>query len=370
MSDNLPNIELPINEWVDLYSLSGTTVGTALSIENVGVCDVYLAVQELKPDPDHEAYNIIKRNGPPLKNSVDDLGAWAFCNSKGGKVNAYPTDNAGFYPPVTARSFVDGKGKELFLEENGGVPVNVQDQHTEPLDAYFSKSVSIFTIAADTGVSGITAVSLVYTFEASPGHGITINPGTNEILLLDTIADHAFFAIALNVAGNVITVDRPIDHAFPSATALGRVVTTNMAVDGSVTPQIFSIRAGAIPVDSVRFIITMRGTSNMGEDTFGGLAPLPRGLVLRVVNSFQKTIFNFKVNQDIRQFCFDGIYPDKVPSGQHSFSARLTFGGQSKHGVVLRISGTDVIQWVVQDNLTGGGLTALRISDMGHETGD
>lgn len=253
------------------------------------------------------------------------------------------------------------------LESNGALPTNVQDQHTEPLDAYFSQQIGDFTLSADTGISGISAASLIYTFEATTGHGLVT---TNEILLLDVVGDHALFAVVLLVVDNTITIDRPIDNDFPFATSLGRIVNTNMVVNGSVTPQIFSLRAGAIPVDSVRFIITMRGTANMGEDNFGGLPILTRGLVFRVINSFQKTIFNFKMNQDIRQFCFDGDYPEKVPSGQHAFAARLTFGGQSKHGVVLRISHTDVLQWIVQDNLTGGGLVALKISDMGHEIGD
>ena len=260
----------------------------------------------------------------------------------------------------------DSVGK-VIPESNGAWPVNIQDQTTEPIDSFFSQSISNFTLAADTGVSGIPAASLIYSFEAAPGHGIVAG---NEILLLDVVADHALSAEVISVDVDTIEIDRPIDNAFPFATSLGRIVNTNMVVDGSVTPQIFSIRAGSIPVDSVRFIITMRGTANMGEDTFGGLNPLQRGFVFRIVNGFQKTIFNFKINQDIRQFCFDADYPDKVPSGQHSFLARITFGGQAKHGIVLRISGTDVLQWVVQDDLTGGGLEALRVSDMGHVTGD
>ena len=87
MPDNLPNIQIPINEWVDLYALSGLPVGTAISVENVGVCDIYLAVQGTKPEKDHNAYNILKREGLPMRNTIGDSGAWAFCNGSNAKVN-------------------------------------------------------------------------------------------------------------------------------------------------------------------------------------------------------------------------------------------------------------------------------------------
>ena len=87
MSDNLTNIPLPANEWVDLYAVSGITVGQPLVVENVGVCDIYLAVQETQPDKDHDAYNILKRDDDiRLTNTLGDLGAWAFCNTSKGLI--------------------------------------------------------------------------------------------------------------------------------------------------------------------------------------------------------------------------------------------------------------------------------------------
>ena len=77
-------------------------------------------------------------------------------------------------------------------------------------------------------------------------------------------------------------------------------------------------------------------------------------------------IFCFKSNQEIKQFCYDVAYSDKAPAGSFGLVARISFGGQSKHGVVLRISDDDVIQWVVQDDLTE--LTSLKVSVQGHET--
>jgi hypothetical protein len=100
-----------------------------------------------------------------------------------------------------------------------------------------------------------------------------------------------------------------------------------MAVDGSTTPQVFSVRAGSVPSDVVRFIITIIDDASMDDGKFGALAALNRGLVFRILNSYQKTVFCFKTNGDIKQFCFDGDYTDATlgPSGNESFTARITF---------------------------------------------
>jgi len=269
-------------------------------------------------------------------------------------------------PLWTTTKIVDSTGSEWKVEANGGMPINIQDQTSKPIDAYFARSLSNFTLSADTGVSGIAVGTFVYTFTATAGHGIS---ATDEILLLDVALDRSFFAVVTNVATNVITVDRPIDHDFTVAvTTLGRVVSTQMNVNGSVTPIVFSARAGVNEIDFTRFIIRMLDSTSMDDGKFGGITALTNGLVFRIVNSFQKTIFNFRTNGEIANFCFDTKYADRAPGGQYGFSGRITFAGPSKHGVTLRIGTDDVLQWVVQDDLTG--LDVLQVVGQGHEVTD
>lgn len=90
MANTLPNITIPTNQWVDLYLLSGVTVGVAISVENVGCFDVFLAVQAAQPPATHNAFNIIKRSGDALRNSNGDAGAWAFSQGSQAKVNVRP----------------------------------------------------------------------------------------------------------------------------------------------------------------------------------------------------------------------------------------------------------------------------------------
>ena len=243
---------------------------------------------------------------------------------------------------------------------NVGVDVNIQDQTTQPIDDYFLQELSAFTISTDATPSDISTLS--YDFDATTGHGIAVN---DEVLLLDVAADRSFYATVLGVAVDVITVDRPIDHAFASATTLGRIVSSEMAVNGSVTPQIFTVRAGITPSDIVRFILTVRDDVEMDDAKFGGITALTRGLVLRVIDGTQKTIFNYKNNQDMKQFAYDLSYADKAKQGEFGLSTRTTFGGQSKHGVTIRLSGNDRLQFIVQDDLTD--LISIRAAVQGHQ---
>ena len=251
------------------------------------------------------------------------------------------------------------------VEDNAGqgcLAVCVQDQITETIDSLFNQSVSDFTLSADTTASAETTLN--YTFAATAGHLIVIG---DEILLLDVVGDRSLQAVAVNVVADAITIDRPIDHVYPSATTLGRRVISNMAVVGSlVSPQIFTFRSGADPADVTRLILTMiGGSSTMDDGKFGNITALTNGLVLRIFNGLHKTIFNFKTNSEIKQFCYDVQYSENAPAGDSGLVARLTFGGQDKHGVVLRVSDDDVIQWVVQDDLTG--LSSIKGSVQGHK---
>jgi hypothetical protein len=83
----LPNTTLPPNVWVDLYADTGLAVGSQIVVQNVGVCDVFLAAQAATPTT-YEAHQIIQR-GQYSQNDLGDAGAWAFCLA-GGALNVRP----------------------------------------------------------------------------------------------------------------------------------------------------------------------------------------------------------------------------------------------------------------------------------------
>lgn len=100
MSDTNPNIPIPAGQWVDLYTLSGAQIGSQLTVENTGTCDIYLAVQAFQPELDHNSYNVLRRTDPRLTNSIGDLGAWAFCPNTNGEMNISVNAADGFIPVV------------------------------------------------------------------------------------------------------------------------------------------------------------------------------------------------------------------------------------------------------------------------------
>ena len=119
----------------------------------------------------------------------------------------------------------------------------------------------------------------------------------------------------------------------------------------------------------VRIILEIRDDSDMDFTTFGGIAPLLNGCVLRVKNpdgSF-KNLFNFKDNGDIIKQGFDHSFLPNNGQGDRGFTARITWGGQSKHGVVIRLEGSlgEELQLVIQDDLRG--LSRFHLTAQGHE---
>lgn len=361
MGDNYPNITLPVNEWVDLYTLSGITVGVSIMVENVGSADVYLAVQSAQPDVGHGSYNVIQRgNGIRIKNTIGDSGAWAYCNAVDGKVSVGETDNNGFYPSLEKRRFVDGNGSELFLEPNGGVPVNVQDQTSRPIDLRFSRLLNTTTLAAD-------AVVNTYTVTLTAGHGAVAG---NTLGLLDSTIDYEVYnAQILVVAGDVLTLDSPISYPFPTATTVALIATSALNVDGSVTPQVFPLtNAFDVPVDITRIILHITDASAMDDALFGGLPALTNGIVFRR-NENDGTYTNYwnaKTNGRMGEIAYDARYDSKAPAGVYGFTAMFSYAGQIMHGVAIRILEGQAIELVVQDDLTG--LLSFTITCQGHFT--
>jgi len=87
MPDTLPNILLPVGRWTDAYTSLNIPIGTPVVLENVGSCDIYIAIQQPKPQLDHDAYTVIQRkNGLTLSVPVGASGLWAFCPNSDGKL--------------------------------------------------------------------------------------------------------------------------------------------------------------------------------------------------------------------------------------------------------------------------------------------
>jgi hypothetical protein len=244
-------------------------------------------------------------------------------------------------------------------DSSGPVEIMVQDQHTRILDLYFIKAVGAPTTLA------VATTPDTYTFTVADSTGFV----DGNYIGIFCPSGEFFFAHQIGApAGNVITVDTPIDVTAPIGCNVLRL-TKNMAVDGSATRQIFQIGpvggSTGIEVDITRTSGRITDQTAMDDSLFGGISPLPKGIVLRVNNGIIQNIWNAKTNGDLALICAgDFDYASRAPSGFFGGRFRNTFSGQEKHGVTVRLEPGDTLELLIQDNLTG--LDLFEMMAQGH----
>lgn len=266
-----------------------------------------------------------------------------------------------FYDTRFSRSF------ETSEQGNTALKIFIQDQTTPTLQVPFLQERAVVSLASDTAIGDRTV-------ELAGGHGAVVG----EILEMAVTGGAEFMqSEILAVVSNTITVDQPVNRIYTTAGTTALRSTEDLLVDGSSVPQIFSV----LPLpsqsgDMVRIIIEMRGGSGDSLDfsTFGSGPALVNGCVLRVKNQDGtfKNLFNFKSNGDFIKQAYDHVFLEpRIGNTIGAFTSRLTWGGQSKHGVIIRLDGSlgQELQVVIQDNITEAthGNTLFNLMAQGHE---
>lgn len=180
-----------------------------------------------------------------------------------------------------------------------------------------------------------------------------------------------------SVLGNDITLDMPVGFPFTTAGNV-YIVTCDMNVDGSVTPQRFRFDPGPVGTNDyhiTRFVLVMTHSAAGDDSKFGSVAALGNGVYfaargtiptalgpLVIVNN----LFNVKDNGDLRVRTYDIDYSDKAGPGLFGTASRKTFNGDEKSGVVVPVlkANNDSPFAEVRDDLTG--LSTFRIAFNGY----
>lgn len=247
-----------------------------------------------------------------------------------------------------------------------GASVFVQNPTNITLSVPFLKGRAALTLLSDT-IVGSRTITL------EPGHGVVAG---EVIELADPIAMKFMQSevIVGGVSGDIITLDQPVNRVYTVVGAVVQASSKNLLVNGSITPQVFSVlplpnQAG----DMSRIILEMRGTNNGAMDftTFGSASALVNGCVLRINNGDGTftNLFNFKSNSDfIEQGLDHNFLEPKGGNTKTGFAARITWGGQEKHGSVIRLEGSfgQALELVIQDDLTSGN-TRFQLTVQGSE---
>ena len=254
---------------------------------------------------------------------------------------------------IMGRDETDNQPKPIRYNR-GAIDVYLQDQ-TTPIVLYrVHQLLENVTLAAPTAVGGLT-VTLQAGHSAAPGQLLTLYSGSRF-----------YQAIVLNVVVNTLTLDTPLDYAYP-VTSNAELGNLDASVNGSVDTVVFH----AHPAPGVRWDITQIGVqmiddAAMDYTKFAGIAALANGCVMRVRNGVYRNIANIKRNGDFRLAACDVELLTKSGGGEYAVNAVCQFGGQGNAGVVIRLDGSagDEIEILIQDDLTG--ISAFYIALIGH----
>ena len=194
---------------------------------------------------------------------------------------------------------------------------------------------------------------------------------TGQYLTIYSVADdRVFFATILSISTLAITLDRPLDFAFPIGSVVS-VGSTNMNVNGSVTPQIFGVRNPSttdipLSVDISRLMFSSLTATTPQLSDFGDITGgLTRGIVIRAVDGTYRNIANFKTNMEMKEAMFDLEIQSVASQAQDGLTGRFTF---EKLGQVVRIGAGEDLQIIIQDDLTS--LTSFEVIAEGSEVVD
>lgn len=245
-----------------------------------------------------------------------------------------------------------------------GVDVSVQDQSTDTL------ILPMVQVLANTVLSA-QAVQDTHTLVVASATSAIVG---RHVRVFNLTTDKYYFGNIVAVNGLTLTMDNAIDFAYPVGSQV-TIGNTNMNVNGSVTPVHFHLRTGqpSIPskIDVTRMILVATCSSAVDLNKFGNLTRLTRGILFRQYkDGVVRNIFGAHSNGELAALAYDfSVYSASNPSqGINGFAWRLTFSGQEKLGVTLRVEQTGQLGILVQDDLTG--LTSLTCMIEGHVVQD
>lgn len=265
---------------------------------------------------------------------------------------------------ATNTGFTDGQGNnvEAFVSPSSKLQVveNIKQDNTSPWnDFYFVQAIggpTVLTAAVpDPSITPSRILSVASVANISIGDWLGLFSGVAG-------QERYYWAEVLDINGLDLTMQTLIDYPFP-INSIVLSTTKNMAVDGSITEQVFSIQAGGLAglleIDITRVMMAALTLEVVNLSTFADIiGGLDRGMYLRVKeNGVFRNKMIAKNNFDLAKFAYDWqpFAKTKPNEGQDGFNWRFSLNGDDKHGAVSRVSGGNIgtLQWVIQDNQTG-----------------
>lgn len=306
---------------------------------------VRIVLSATQPARDNAAFHLISERDGLFPIPVVDTNVWVLATSNESSLivtessiaqKAQLTDSAGTSLAVTTN---DNSSERLLA-------VAVVNARYYIWNNYFILDTGVASTLSSPALVGDKTINLVSATGFVVGGVVDLYSGTKNIHMRRFITA---------IVANAVTLDAAIDVDL-AAGSLVELTSYNMAVNGSVTPVIFSMRpTGIEAVDLTQLILLMLSTTAMDDGKFGGITALTNGVHLRkAINNgaSYETLAIWKANKDIAEDVYNLNYSSKAPSGQYGVSAKWMI---SDSGAVINLTATagEWLEMVIQDDLTG-----------------
>ena len=199
----------------------------------------------------------------------------------------------------------------------------------------------------------------------SAAHGLTTGNDAGKYIEI-TEGNFFYQSRIISVAGDVITMDSPMNHVYPVGSII-YLSTSDMRVDGSTVPKVFTIKPTADQMGYFsRCILTAASTTVQDFTTLGGISALSVGCLLRVkvAGGSYNNIINFKSNGDWIERAFGHTFLVNNGNNVRSFISAKSFEAA---GADVHLSGLleEELQLVIQDDLTSASNTVITMTAQG-----
>ena len=244
-----------------------------------------------------------------------------------------------------------------FGVSQGAVDIHDSDLHHVIISKFFHRKTGVSTTLAVA--ASIDDVQLTFVDALSFTVGDTLSLDDETEFLAPSITA---------IVGNVVDIDQPLDSAYLVGDSVEQLVS-NMAVDGSTTPVSFKLHSERGETwHIIRMLLGMVHSAAADDGKFGGIASLPKGVVLRYYNAISgefRTMSNWKNNADLKLEMFDVVYTDKAAGGLFGTNSRLSY--KKGAAAVPELAPNDYLELLIQGNLLA--LTSFKVKVQGHIQG-
>ena len=241
--------------------------------------------------------------------------------------------------------------------EDTALAVHIEHLHQQPWLHPFTKPNGVENTLNGAVVAGAKVLELNDASAFSVGDCINLNVGT--------VHTHVYREITI-IATNTVTLDAGVDTDLPDGSEVIKV-DTNMAVNGSVTPVVFTATAApSQKIDLIRLLFSITDATEPSDILFGGMTALTNGVHIRrnINDTTYQTIAIWKANKDMKLDMYNVDYTSKAGGGDWGVNGRWSLFDGS--GAVINIdhTGGESLECIIQDNLTD--LVTFTMKGQGH----